>query len=113
MLWQMDIAGILDRHRPANPQAEQAFGPILRLLVAARLSSPVALAKGTDWARQAGVEWLWSIPPEKRNDARLGRALDAFCYQRHSVLASLALPVAQASNVPLDRLHYEPTHRLL
>ena len=113
LLEQMDIAGIIDRHIPANPQAEYAFGPILRLLVAARLSSPVALVNVADWARQTGVELLWSIPPEKLNDDRLGRALDAFYYQRHSVLASLALHVAQTFNVSLERLHYDPTHLVL
>jgi hypothetical protein len=113
LLEQMNVAGIIDRHLPADPQAEYAYGPILRLLVAARLSSPVALVNVTDWARQTGAELLWSIPPEKLNDDRLGRALDAFYYQRHSVLASLALQVAQTFNVSLERLHYDPTHLVL
>jgi transposase len=91
LLERMDLAGIIDRHIPANPQAEFAYGPIVRLLVAARLSSPVALVNVPDWARQTGAELLWSIPPDKLNDDRLGRALDAFYYERHSILASLAL----------------------
>jgi transposase len=40
----------------------------------------------------------------------LGRALDAFYYQRHSIRASLALHVAQTFNIRLDHLHYDPTH---
>jgi transposase len=113
LLEQMDVAGIIDRHLPSDPQAEYAYGPILRLLVAARLSSPVALVNVADWARQTGVEALWNMPADKLNDDRLGRALDAFYYQRHSILASLALHVAQTFNVSLERLHYDPTHLVL
>jgi transposase len=113
LLEQMDIAGIIDRHIPADPQAEYTYGAILGLLVAARLSSPVALVNVADWARRSGAELLWKIPPEKLNDDRLGRALDAFYYQRHSILASLALHVAQTFNVSLERLHYDPTHLVL
>ncbi len=46
-----------------------------------------------EWATQSGAEILWDMPPEKITDDRLGRALDAFFEQRHSILAHLALHV--------------------
>jgi transposase len=110
ILQRMDLAAILDRHLPADPQAEYAYGPLLSLLVAARLDHPVALVNVADWAQKAGAELVWNIPPDKLTDDRLGRALDAFYYQRHSIRASLALHVAQTFNIRLDRLHYDPTH---
>jgi transposase len=110
LLERMDLAGILDRHLPADPQAEYAYGPLLSLLVAARLDNPVALVNVADWAEKAGAELVWNIPPDKLTDDRLGRALDAFYYQRHSIRACLALHVAQTFNIRLDRLHYDPTH---
>ena len=110
LLERMDLADIIDQHLPADPQAEYAYGPLLTLLVAARLAKPVALVNVADWAQRAGAALLWDIPPDKLNDDRLGRALDAFYYQRHSILASVALHVAQTFDVPLDRLHYDPTH---
>ena len=39
----MNLAAILDRHLPADSQSEYAYGPLLSLLVAARLDHPVAL----------------------------------------------------------------------
>jgi transposase len=110
LLQQMNVAAIIDRHLPADPQAEFAFGPLLTLLLAARLANPVALVHVADWAQRSGAALLWDIPPEKLNDDRLGRALDNFYYQRHSILASIALDAAQTFAVPLDRLHYDPTH---
>jgi transposase len=109
ILEQMDLAGILDRHLPQDPQAEFSAGSILSLLVAARLSNPVALVNVADWAQQSGADLVWKIPPEKLNDDRLGRALDAFYYQRHSILASIAMHVAETFDISLQRLHYDPT----
>jgi hypothetical protein len=40
-------------------------------------------------------------------------ALEAFFGQRHSILASLALHVAQEFGVPLSEIHYDPTHIVL
>jgi len=109
ILERMDLAGILDRHLPKDPQAEFSAGSLLSLLVAARLSDPVALVNVADWAQRSGADLVWQIPPEKLNDDRLGRALDNFYYQRHSILASIALHVAETFDLSLQRLHYDPT----
>ncbi len=106
---RMDLAGILDRHLPKDPQAEFSAGSILSLLAAARLADPVALVNVADWAQQSGADLVWQIPPEKLNDDRLGRALDDFYYQRHSILAGIALHVAETFDLSLRRLHYDPT----
>jgi len=113
LLQRMQVASIIDRHLPADPQAEFAHGKLLSLLIAARLFSPVALVNVGGWAAESGADFLWDIPPEKINDDRLGRSLDAFFDQRHSILAGLALHVSQAFGVPLSEIHYDPTHLLL
>lgn len=113
LLEQMQVAEIIHQHLPKDPQAEYAHGDVLRLLVAARLSTPIALVNVARWAHETAADLLAGIPADKLNDDRLGRALDAFYPQRHSILASLALHVAQEFQVPLERLHYDPTHLLL
>ena len=112
LLQRMGVADIIDRHLPVDPQAEFTHGRLLGLLIAARVSSPVALSNVVEWAGQSGADILWNIAAEKRNDDRLGRSLDAFFNQRHSILSSLALHVAQEFDVPLKDLHYDPTHVL-
>jgi transposase len=113
LLQRMEVAQIIDQHLPPDPQAEYSHGHILRLLLGARLTNPVALCNVPQWAQTSGADILWNVPPEKLNDDRLGRALDAFYYQRHSILAHLALHVAEAFHISLDCLHYDPTHLLL
>ena len=93
--------------------AEFDHGTVLSLLVAARLYSPVALVNAARWASESGADILWNLPMEKITDDRLGKSLDAFFTQRHSILASLALHVAQEFSVCLSELHYDPTHILL
>jgi transposase len=109
----MKVADIINQHLPADPQAEYDHGTVLSLLIAARLYSPIALVNVAEWAHEAGADLLWGIPQEKINDDRLGRSLDAFFTQRHSILASLALHVAHEFDIPLTHLHYDPTHILL
>ncbi len=59
------------------------------------------------WAEKSGAAIFANVPADKLNDDRLGRALDAFFEQRHSILGSVT---AQAS---LERLHFDPTNLLL
>lgn len=112
MIQKINLAEIINRHLPTDPQAEFDHGRVLCALTAARLYSPVALSNVSEWAESSGADLLWDIPASKLNDDRLGRSLDAFFTQRHSILGSLALHVAATFNIPLDRLHYDPTHIL-
>ena len=98
---------------PADPQAEFSHGKVLSLLLAARLFNPVALVNVGRWAADSGADILWGLPVEKINDDRLGRSVDAFFDQRHSILASVALHVSQEFGVPLKEIHYDPTHLVL
>lgn len=112
LLERMNVAQIIDQHLPADPRAEFGFGAVLSLLIAARLHRPTALSNVADWSGDSGADMLWQIPAEKLNDDRLGRSLDAFFRQRHSILAHVALHVSKEFNVPLAELHYDPTHIL-
>jgi transposase len=110
LLERLQVAEIIDRHLPADPQLEFRHGQVLSLLLAARLSHPTALVNIPDWADQTGADILWDIPADKLNDDRLGRALDAFFDQRHSILASVAEQTLRVADLPRDRLHFDPTH---
>ena len=112
LLERMNVAGIINQHLPADPQAEYDYGTVLSVLIAARMFSPLALVNVSQWAAEAGADLLWNIPAEKLTDDRLGKALDAFFRQRHSILASFALHVADELGVPLSEVHYDPTHIL-
>jgi len=110
LLERLDVAAIIDRHLPPDPQLEFSYGQVLSLLLAARLSSPTALVNVGAWAEKAGADILWNIPADKLNDDRLGRALDAFFTQRHSILACVAEQALRTAGLTVQRLHFDPTH---
>jgi Domain of unknown function (DUF4277) len=107
---RLDVAAIIDRHLPPDPQLAFSHGRILSLVLAARLCQPTALINIPAWARRSGADLLWDIPADSLNDDRLGRALDAFFSQRHSILTAVAAQVVQLAELSLDCLHFDPTH---
>ena len=110
LLERMDVAAIIDRHLPPDPQLEFTHGQVLSTLLAARLCQPLALVNVAAWAEESGFEFLGGVPADKLNDDRLGRALDAFFTQRHSILGSVAAHVVHTFRLPMERLHYDTTH---
>jgi hypothetical protein len=110
LLQRLDIAPIIDRHLPPDPQLAFSHGRILSLLLAARLCQPTALINIPSWAQRTGADLLWDIPADCLNDDRLGRALDAFFTQRHSILATVAAQAIHLAGLSLDRLHFDATH---
>src|SRR3954447_13316481 len=110
LLERLDIAPLIDRHLPPDPQLAFSHGRVLSLLLAARLCQPTALINIPTWAEETGAELLWDIPASSLNDDRLGRSLDAFFSQRHSLLTAVAAQALQLGELPRDRLHFDPTH---
>jgi uncharacterized protein DUF4277 len=110
LLGRLDIAPIIDRHLPPDPQLAFSHGRVLRLLLAARLCQPTALINIPAWAERTGADLLWDLPADCLNDDRLGRALDAFFSQRHSIQTSVAAQAIQLAELSLERLHFDPTH---
>jgi transposase len=110
LLQRLDVAGVIDQHLPPDPQLEFSHGQVLSMLLAARLSEPTALMNVPAWAERTGAELLWNIPADKLNDDRLGRALDAFFEQRHSILAGVTANVLRWAELSLARLHFDTTH---
>jgi transposase len=110
LLERLDIAPIIDRHLPPDPQLAFSHGRVLSLLLAARLGQPTALINIPAWAERTGADLLWDLPADSLNDDRLGRALDAFFTQRHSILTTVAAQAIHLAELSLDRLHFDPTH---
>jgi hypothetical protein len=110
LLQRLDIAALIDHHLPPDPQLAYSHGRILSLLLAARLCQPTALINVPSWAERTGADLLWDTPAEDLNDDRLGRALDAFFRQRHSILTSVAAQTIHLAELSLDCLHFDPTH---
>jgi Domain of unknown function (DUF4277) len=109
LLDRLDVEAVIDRHLPADPQQEYTHGEVLRLLLAARLCAPTAPVNVAAWAERSGADIFTPIPADKLNDDRLGRSLDAFFEQRHSIQASVTARMLQLTGLELQRLHFDTT----
>lgn len=110
LLEQLDVATLIDRHLPPGPQQTYSHGQVLSLLLAARLCQPTALVNVAAWAEKTGADLLWDIPAAQLNDDRLGRALDAFFKQRHSIQAAVTEHALRLVEAHPHRLHFDTTH---
>jgi transposase len=110
MLNAMGVEQIFQQHLPQGPKQEFPDAMVLVTLLAARLYEPTALMNVAKWARESGAEFLFGVPADKLNDDRLGRALDHFFKHRYSILGSVAAKVIRDFHIPLDHLHFDPTH---
>jgi hypothetical protein len=113
LLDKLDIEATIDRHLPPDPQLEYSHGQVLTLLLAARLCQPTALINVAAWAKKTGADIFANIPADKLNDDRLGRALDEFFEQRHSILASCTVQALQVTGMSLKDLHFDTTDLVL
>jgi len=113
LLDKLNVANIIDRHIPADPQAEYSHGTVLNVLLAARLNHPTALINVAHWAAEHGVEYLCNIPADKLNDDRIARSLDAFFEHRHGILAEVTCAVLRLTKLNLECCHFDPTHLIL
>jgi len=110
LVQRLDLAALIDRLLPPDPQLAYSHGRVLSLLLAARLCQPTALVHVAAWALNTGADLLWDIPADRLNDDRLGRALDAFFTARHSIQAAVAAEALRLAELDSQRLHFDTTH---
>ena len=109
LLDKLRLAEIVDRLAPADPQQEFPHGQVLAALLAARLDRPLALVNVQAWAADFNTELLFGIPPDKLNDDRLGRSLDALFDIRHSLTAAVVHEAMRWAEVQPNCIHFDPT----
>jgi transposase len=110
MLEAMGVEHVFQQHLLQGPRQEFPDAKVLTILLAARLCQPTALMNIAKWAGDTGAEFLFGIPADKLNDDRLGRALDHFFKHRYAILGGVAAKVIGDFQIPLDHLHFDPTH---
>jgi hypothetical protein len=106
---RLDVAGIIDRACPVRELALVTHGQVIEALVANRLTSPTPLVHVQDWAAEWAVEEVWGIDPQRLNDDRLGRALDAIAPELEQIVGSVGARAIAAFGLEVARLHWDLT----
>src|SRR5260370_35549520 len=74
---QLGVAAIIDGLCPIRDVALATHGQVIEAMIAIRLTSPRALVRAIDWAREWAAGHCFGIAPEALTADRRGPALDA------------------------------------
>jgi hypothetical protein len=106
---RIDIAGIIDQACPIRDLAYATHGQVIEVLIANRLTSPVAMVRIADWARSWAVPEVFGVSADLLDDDRLGRALDAVAEQSERIIGSVGAAAIEAFGIDVTRLHWDMT----
>lgn len=94
-LEMLKLAHFVDQVAPMDRQRDISHGQVIETLVANRLDEPLPLLHIQTWAEQSGLEKAYDIAPEKLNDDRLGRALEAIAPHIEEIQAMVAFELIE------------------
>jgi transposase len=112
-LRRLRVQETIDHHCPSRGNAHLTHGQVAVAIIANRLSQPGALYRLIHWAREFALDELWQIDPERLNDDRLGRCVDALAEHIPEIQGEVALAAVREFNLQLDQLHGDVTSVVL
>src|SRR3954468_21961976 len=87
---ELELIDMVDRALPQRGRQQLSVGEVCAALVASRLCSPSPLYDVAGWASGTALQELVGLPPALLNDARLGRAVEAFAVSAEPLRGALA-----------------------
>lgn len=110
--WFLDrlgIARLIDETCPVANQAELSHGQVIAALVANRLTAPRPLHRVEKWATEWAVPEVFGLEPERLNDDRLSRALDAIYPHLEQLKGSVAWSAIEQFGIDTSVFHWDFT----
>jgi transposase len=107
---RLGLVEAVDRFCPVRSVADYTHGQVVLALVANRLTHPRPLSGFEDWGERFAVSETLGISPDKLNDDRLGRTLDALADRLPEVLNLVARRAIERFGISIAELHWDLTH---
>lgn len=110
MCERLGVVDAVDRFCPIRSVADYSHGQVALAMVANRMTHPKPLSNFVDWGDRFAVADTLGIEPEKLNDDRLGRTLDALADNLDEVLNLVGRRAIQRFGIEIAELHWDLTH---
>jgi len=110
---RLGIMEAIDTHCPSRGNAHLTHAQAAVAIIANRLSCPGALYRLIHWAREYALDEIWDIDPERLNDDRLARCLDALAEHGETIQGEVALAAVREFNLNVSQLHGDVTSVVL
>lgn len=108
---KLDIAGVVDNICPMERSNSSGIshGEVIEMLIYNRLMAQTPLYRVREWAQFYAIETIFGIKPEKLNDDRIARALDAVAGNVEEIQSALSLGMMDAYKISPESVHYDIT----
>jgi transposase len=110
---RLQIQPIIDRLCPSRGNAHLTHGQVALVLMANRLTQPRAMYRVLEWAQRWGVGPLFGIDPDRLNEDRLARCLDALAPQIDAIQGAVTVRAVAQFDLDLSQLHWDLTSVVL
>src|SRR5713101_7022132 len=110
---RLQIQRTIDRLCPSRSNAVLTHGQVALAVVANRLTAPKAMYHLLAWAQQWGVRETFGMNPDRLNDDRLGRCLDALAPQIDPLQGAVVVAAVREFDLDLSQLHWDLTSAVL
>jgi hypothetical protein len=110
---RLSIGAILDRHCPSRGNAHLTHRQVALAIIANRLTQPKAMYQLFSWAQLWAVREVFDLDPDRLNDDRLARCLDALAPHIDRIQGEVCLAAVQQFDLDLSSLHWDLTSVVL
>jgi hypothetical protein len=110
---RLQIQRTIDRLCPSRSNAVLTHGQVALAVIANRLTTPKAMYQILAWAQKWSVRETWGIDPDRLNDDRLGRCLDALAPQIDAIQGEALVHAVWQYELELSQLHWDLTSVVL
>lgn len=110
---RLGIMEAIEQFCPSRGNAHLTHAQAAVAIIANRLSNPGALYRLIHWSREYALEELWGIDPERLNDDRLARCLDALAEHADAIQGAVALAAVREFDLNVAQLHGDVTSIVL
>jgi len=110
---RLQIARIIERECPLRGNAHLTHAQVALAILANRLTQPKAMYHLLTWARKWAVRETFGLDPERLNDDRLARCLDALAEHIDPIQGAVTLAAVREFDLDLSQLHWDLTSVVL
>ena len=108
---KLGIKDIVDHFCPMERDNLEGLshGEVVEMLIYNRLTSPSPLYRVDGWASLYALDTIFGIKPDKLNDDRIARALEAVNDKMEEIQSAISLKMMQTFGISAEIVHYDIT----
>jgi Domain of unknown function (DUF4277)/Transposase DDE domain len=110
---RLQIEASIERACPSRSNAQLSHAQVALAILANRLTQPKAMVHLLDWAKKWAVRETFGLDPDRLNDDRIARCLDALASKIDPIQGAVTVAAVREFDLDLSQLHWDLTSVVL